>query len=302
MPTGYSQIIPDCTKILLGKVKFSNALAALAPDNKNTGSILLVSSGILMNNAYSGKNIRFEFRFVNAGLLTQYQLWQQGSADGPKNMLFVGLGSTLANTVFAGLFTVNAAGWSGAALLNDLIIMVTDSNMSINDAESTMNDIEGRIDDVLRQEAIIVTPEGTIPANLYFVLNPPVPRQIRVVASYEFCYRVVNDLFKAGRSLKVPSGKEEMTDEDFALAYQWQRLSEKALKDYIKTYLIQNAGNAPKWTGWLPLQSTIGIPGQNYGTVAMGTDEDYTDPQNMLDTAAKIEGKLSSVIPENDIV
>lgn len=294
MPTGYCSIA-DCARILSTKVKFSNALSALGPDSKNVGNILLASSGILMNNAYYGKNIRFELRFANAGDLTQYQVWKQASSDGPKNMVFIGLGSTVGvPSVFAGYFTINAAGWSGAAVINDLIILITDSNMSVDDAEAIINDIEAQVDDVLRQEAIIVTPEGTIPTDLYFVVNAPVPRQIKVAVSYAFCYRAINDLFKAGRSLKLPSGKEEMTDDDFALAYQWAKTSEKALRDYIKTHLIQNAGNAPKWTGWLPLQSTIGLKGELYGEVLMGTDEDYTDEDNMLDTAGKIEDNLGA--------
>jgi len=294
MTTGYATILGDCARILSGKIKFSNALAALAPDSKNTGTILLASSGLAMNNTYYGKNIRFEFRFMNAGDLTEYQLWKQASVDGPKNMVYIGHGHTNANTTFAGLFTVNLAGWSGAALVNDLLILITDSNMSIDDAESMMNDIEAQIDDVLREEAIIVTAEGTIPADLYFVLNPPVPRQIRVCAAYGWCYRAVNDLFKAGRSMKLPSAKEEMTDEDFALAYQWLKTFERALKNYIRTYLIQHAGNAPRWTGWAPLQATIGVRGQLCGELPMGTDQDYVDPENQLDTAGLIEDNLNS--------
>lgn len=295
MSTGYAGILTDCARILGGKVKFSNALSALGPDSRNSGNVLLASSGVAMNGAYYGKNIRFEFRFVNNLDLTEYQVWRQAGADGPKNMIYIGHGHTDANSTFASLFTINAAGWTGTPNLNDLIIMITDSNMSIDDAEAMMNDIEAQIDDVLRQEAIIAEyPEGIIPTDLYFVVNSPVPRQIRVAAAYAFCYRAINDLFKAGRSLKLPSGKEEMTDEDFALAYQWQKVSEKSLKDYIKTYLVQNAGNAPRWSGWKPLQSTIGISGQLNGKVYEGTDEDYLDEDNMLDTAGKIEDALNS--------
>jgi len=294
MSTGYCQILTDCNRILAGKVKFSNALSALGPDTKNKGNILLASSGILMNNGYYGKNIRFEFRFVNAADLTEYQIWKQAASDGPKNMIYVDNGKTTANKVVAGFATINAAGWSGAAALDDLVILITDSNMSVTDAEDLVNDIEAAIDDVLRQESIVMTPEGTIPADLHFVLNPPVPRQIKTAAAYAFCYRAINDLLKAGRSLRAPSGKEELTDEDFAIAYQWLKVSDKALKDYIKTYVTKNAGNAPRWSGWQPLQGVVGVKGQHYGALPMDIDGDYTDENAQLDTAGKIEDNMNS--------
>lgn len=298
MPTGYSQVLSDCARILSGKVKFSNALSALGPDTRNKGTILLASSGITMDSAYCGKNIRFEFRFSNPADLTQYQLWKQAVTDGPKNMLYIGTGSTVLPSTFAGMFTIAPAGWSGAALLDDLIILITDSNMSLDDADATMNDIEAAIDDRLRREAIIISDEGTIPTDLYFVLNPPVPRQITVSASYAFCYRIVNDLMKAGRSLKLPSAKEEAVDDDFSLAYQWKKEADKALNDYIATYIIQKAGNAPRWSGWAPLQSAIGIKNQGDGEFVVGEDEDYTSEENQHDAFGLMEDKLTSSTTE----
>jgi hypothetical protein len=98
VPTGYAGILTDCARILGGKIKFSNALSALGPDSRNSGNILLASSGVAMNNAYYGKNIRFELRFINALDLTEYQVWRQAGADGPKNMIYIGHGHTTANT------------------------------------------------------------------------------------------------------------------------------------------------------------------------------------------------------------
>jgi len=297
MPTGYCQLVPDITDIVQSIISFSSEIYALSPEGDNTGNIDLSINGITMDNAYSGYKIRFEFCFENAGDLTEYNLYKQSGQEGSTSMILIYTGNTGVDETIPNVMVVAAAGWSGAAAIDDVVVMTTASHMSVDQGERIVNDIEAEIDQALRERAIVTTDEGTIPTDLYFVLTaPPVPRQIKIATAHFASFRMVDYLFKASRSIMPVSAKEDGKDinVDFVMAYQWVKIAKKALADWIRVYETRNAGNAPRWTAIQPSIMRSGVEGQLHGVLEQEDDGDYTLPDDDVLPFTSIEELLNS--------
>jgi len=243
-----------------------------------------------MSDNYRGYKIRFEIRFENGGDLTAYNVYQQASTEGSKDMLLIASGSTAADLAIANIMTIAAAGWSGVAVLSDFIVIITESHVSNAQGDRAINDVEAGIDQKLREEGITVVAEGAIPAALYFVLNPPVPRQIKIATAHISAFRLMNNVFEAAKSIVPVSGKEEeRNNKDYIMAYQWLKVGNRALWDWIKTYKVLNAGNAPRWSAQRPAQQSVGVYGQLHGILDQEVDGDYTLPDAEIDPFASVE-------------
>ena len=267
MATGYTTRA-RVLRITGNDVKLSGSLYMLGPSDENNGDIALAYSGITMNDDYKGMHRKFEFRFVNALDVTEYQLYQESDTDGSTDMIHIHTGSTGADEIITGLngavMVVAAAGWSGAAAVPvgseyDLIELGTESNMTNNEIDDVINDCEAMIDERLRDESIIDVAETTIPAGLYFVLNAPVPRNITIATEYFAAYRIMDDMFRAGRMFNVRKGKSEDTDEALPF-WGWMKRGANALASWIHSFNTQT-GNAPRWYGAPPIITKVGVEG-----------------------------------------
>jgi hypothetical protein len=308
LTTGYSQLSPDVADILLDMVKFSDSLHTFGPDIHNVGNIALALSAVSMNTIFRGFKKRIEIAFENPIDLTEFRVYIQSSTEGSKDMVYLCTGKTSINCVVPNVMTINTIGWSGAAVAPsgshiDHIIIITNSHVSIDQAERLINDIDCEIDQFLRKRSLIVTPEGsTFPADLYFVVNPPVPRQIKIASAHLAAFRILNNVFKASRSIMQTGSntqpeREEQDKNDFYLAYQWQKVAINALKEYIETINVLG-GNAPRWSAVEPMQESIGIQGQlpavgDNGVRHQDADGNYDGYDAGVDTFRQLESLLN---------
>ena len=293
MTTAYCQLYNDVTGILRDNVRFSDSLHSLGAERNNTGTIDFALDNLVMDNAYSGLKKRFEILFENAGDLTQFNVYMQLGLDGNQDMSLIASGNTGADLVIVDIMEIEFAGWSGIAALNDRIIIITDSHMSIDNAESIINDVESEIDSRLREEILITEDEGTIPTDLYFVLhNPPVPRQIKTVAAYKAAYLIVNDVFRAVRSIQGISGKEENKNAtDSIIADRWLRRSNEVFEHFIYMCKIRG-GTIPRWSSVGPIQRSVGVYDELQGVSETEQDSDYTTYSSNDDPSLSIEKLL----------
>lgn len=295
MATVYASL-DDVKTVLNNLIRFSDAIYQLGPHNSNTGTINIASSGIVLNDKYSGFHKRWEFRFLDALDATHYYIYEQVSTETNINMVYKTDGYTGINKTITDIMIINAAGWSGAADITglpghfDLIVLETDSHISVEKAYKIGNDIEYAIDEVLREKSLLMTAEsGTAPA-----LTGTIPRLIQVALKYLWAFQLVDNTFRASRHFNSMNGKSDPNDNQIAIGYGWLKNGTKALAQYIKSRNIAN-GNAPRWINTAPLITKIGIT--NVGTVGTTVDEDYTESTNdmpnlleyYLDTSGSIE-------------
>jgi len=277
--------LDNIKRIVSDTVRFSDSINILTPHDDNVGDIRLALSGITMDTAYSGFHRRLELRFTDAADATHYYVYRQSATEGSTEMILIDDGHTGADKTIVGIMDIASAGWSGSADLSrlptayDLIIIETDSHYSSDDLESLENSVAALLDEKLREKALITSVESNIPADLYFVQNPPVPRLIRESCAYLTCYRLIDDLFRAGRKFDYVRGREE--PDELKIAWGWAKEGINNFVQYVRAREVQ-AGNAPQWYGAEPLSTSIGV--SQVGEVDMETNEDYsTNTNNIFD-------------------
>ena len=283
-------------RIARGQIRFSDALYSISPDvDNNHGTIELLESGITMDDAFAGYRLRFELRFENAGDLTEYRVYKQNDLDGSTAMNFLAVGNTAAPLVLANIMTIAVAGWVGAAVVNDVIYIITNSHISNDDADEIINDIEAEVDDALRKLSIASGAEGTIPTDLYFVLTaPPVPRAITIYTNHIAAYRMLNYIFDSQKGVTPTGRDEERNQEDYQMVYKWAKIAQMAFKEWLSGWNVAHSGNAPRWTSTQPMITRTGIEGQLHGVLEQESDGDYTTSDEAVDPFGDIESLLSS--------
>jgi hypothetical protein len=282
------------SRIVRGQVTFSDALYSVSPDvDHNNGTIELLQTAIIMDNAYSGYKIRFELRFENPADLTEYRLYKQNDLDGSTAMNLLAIGSTGVTLIIPNILSIVNTGWMGAAVVGDIIYIVTNSRISNDDADSIINDVEAEVDGILRKLSIIQTEEGAIPASLHFAVNPPVPRAITTYVNHASAFRMLNYVFDASKGTTAVGRDEERNHEDFYMAYKWLKTAQKALSEWIDSWYVANGGNAPTWSSTQPMVTRTGVEDQLHGVLEQEINQDNTTSDSEVDPFGDIESLLS---------
>ena len=235
------------------KIKFSENIARLRVDSSNTGTALLVSSGISISDTYGGHET-FEIEFTT---VTDYTVTKKNNEL--QEELLLATGSVSSDLVIADILTLASAGWSGTAVAGDKIAFDTTSDISNDDGTSFIEDTQDFIDGILEQNGYMAFRATDDATNIWDDFAD-VPKQVRYAATRLASYFLYSSIMKVEKQVSED-------DESPKEVWGWFKEAVSMLKAYLDKVQVSKVISAPLWAGERPLIQGKGINDVGIGIV-----------------------------------
>jgi len=214
------------------RIRFSEAYKDLKGNSSNAGTIAL--SGVTFDNGYFGHET-FSFTFTDT---TSFDVVGDVSGN-------LGSGTTTAQFTASEKFDVPIANWSGAASVDDIYYITSNSDISDDDADGFLQDARKFIN------AELVRIYGSLD-NISFLedMSEEIPQAVSYACLRYAGYEVFNSV-SAGVSLDETSPVQN-----------WKDMADEAMEKFCS-----GKGDGPRWRAREQLITELGVEGVGEGEI-----------------------------------